>query len=210
MKQRKAALFGGTFDPVHLGHVTVATYVAQYIGAEKIIFIPAKRSPLKNSLPVASDNHRIKMVSLATAENEIFQISDYELNRPAPTYTFQTVSHFQEKLGSDCSIYWLIGADCIDELPHWYRITDLIDRCNLSIMYRAGFKPPDFSRFAGLWDAGCVKKLQENVINTPFVDISSTGIRKRLAAGLEVTGMLHPAVEEYIRKHKLYRPPGRA
>ncbi len=210
MKQRKVALLGGTFDPVHLGHVTVASYVAQYIGAEKIIFIPAKRSPLKSSLPAASDNHRIKMIGFANAENEIFQVSGYELNRPAPTYTFQTVSHFQKKLGSACSIYWLIGADCIDELPHWYRITDLIERCNLSIMCRAGFKPPDFSRFADIWSAGYIKKLQENVINTPFVDISSTEIRKRLAAGLNVTGMLHPSVEEYILKHKLYRQPGRA
>jgi nicotinate-nucleotide adenylyltransferase len=210
MKQRKTALLGGTFDPVHLGHVTVAGYVAQYIEAEKIIFIPAKRSPLKSSLPVASDNHRIKMVSLATAENEIFQVSGYELNRPAPTYTFQTVSYFQEKLGSDYSIYWLIGADCIDELSHWYRITDLIERCNLTIMYRAGFEAPDFSRFANILGTNCIRKLQENVINTPLVDISSTEIRKRLAAGLDVAGMLHPAVEEYIRKHKLYRPPGGA
>lgn len=210
MKQRKTALLGGTFDPVHLGHVTVAGYVAQYIGVEKIIFIPAKRSPLKSSLPAASGNHRIKMISLATAENEIFQVSDYELNRPAPSYTFQTVSHFQKELGSDCLLYWLVGADCIDELPHWYRITELIERSNLTIMCRAGFKEPDFSRFAGILSAGCIKKLQENVINTPLVDISSTEIRKRLATGLDAAGMLHPAVEEYIRKHKLYRPPDRA
>jgi len=205
MNERKIILFGGTFDPIHLGHTSVAGAASELIGAEKTIFIPAKRSPLKESLPRAADNHRLKMIELAITDNKNFQVSDYELNKPEPTFTYQTVSHFQKEFGGEISIYWLVGVDSIDELPLWYRISDLLDICNLSVMYRAGFPKPDFSGFEGLLDRRHIEKLQKNVIETPLIDISSTKIREKLAAGLDVADMLTPAVADYIRKHHLYR-----
>lgn len=205
MVERKIILFGGTFDPIHLGHTLVAAAASEFIGAEKTIFIPAKRSPLKASLPRADDNHRLKMVNLAIADSGNFQLSDYELNRPEPTFTYQTVSHFQKEFGGEISIYWLVGADSIDELPLWHQISDLIDVCNLAVIYRAGFPKPDFTGFDGLWGRRRIEKLQKNVIETPLIDISSTKIREKLAAGLDVTDMLAPAVADYIRKHHLYR-----
>jgi nicotinate-nucleotide adenylyltransferase len=113
MLKRKIALFGGTFDPIHLGHITVAGDAAKHIGAEKIIFIPAKRSPLKGFLPRASDNHRLQMISLAIAEQKSFEVSDCELKKPAPSYTLETVREFQAEYGSDTLIHWLMGADRI-------------------------------------------------------------------------------------------------
>jgi len=205
MVKRKIALFGGTFDPVHLGHTTVAADAAEYIGAEKIVFIPAKRSPLKGFFPKASDNDRLAMMALAIADNENFQLSDCELKQPEPSYTLETVRQFQADYGSGASIYWLVGADSIDELPLWYGIVELIDECNLSVMYRAGCKPPDFAKFTAVWGPGRVEKLQRNVIQTSLIDISSTEIRNRLAAGRDVADMLHPDVADYIRKHGLYR-----
>jgi nicotinate-nucleotide adenylyltransferase len=205
MVKRKIALFGGTFDPVHLGHTTVAADAAKHIGAEKIIFVPAKRSPLKGFFPKAGDSDRFKMISLAIAHNKNFQVSDYELKRPEPSYTLETVRKFQTDYEGDTSIYWLIGADSIDELQLWYGITDLIDECNLSTMLRAGCKPPNFAKFEDIWGSDRVEKLQRNVIQTSLVDISSTEIRSRLAAGRDVTDMLHPAVLDYIRKHDLYK-----
>jgi len=205
MVKRKIALFGGTFDPIHLGHTIVAADAGKQVGAEKIIFVPAKRSPLKGFLPKANDEDRFKMIALAITGQKNFQVSDYELKKPAPSYTLQTVEQFQADYGGGTSIYLLIGADSIDELVHWYRIVELIDVCYVTTMYRASCKPPNFARFEGFWGRGRVKKLQRNVIQTPLVDISSTEIRNRLAAGHDVTGMLHPAVADYIRKNGLYQ-----
>jgi len=205
MTERKIALFGGTFDPIHLGHTTVAAEACRHIGAEKIIFVPAKRSPLKGFLPKAGDADRLKMISLAIADAKNFQVSDYELQKPAQSYTLQTVRHFQKEFGGETAVYWLLGADSIEDLPHWYRIVELIDQCNLSTMYRAGCDRPDFSRFESVWGRQRVEKLQRNVVPTSLIDISSTEIRNRLAGGRDVTGMLHPAVVDYIYSHGLYQ-----
>ncbi|GAF92420.1 unnamed protein product, partial [marine sediment metagenome] len=186
MVKRKTALFGGTFDPIHLGHTSVAADAAEHIGAEKIVFIPAKRSVLKDFLPEASDDDRLAMIALAIAENKNFQLSDYELKKSEPSYTLETVRQFQTDYGSDTLIYWLIGADSIEELPFWYRIVELIDECNLSMMYRAGCKAPDFAKFEAVFGSGRIEKLQRNVIQTPLIDISSAEIRNGLAAGQDV------------------------
>jgi len=205
MEKRKIALFGGTFDPIHLGHTSVAAEAAKHIGAEKVVFIPAKRSPLKGFTPSASDDDRFAMMALAIAGNRNFELSDYELKRPQPSYTLQTVRRFQADYGREAEIYWLVGADSLEDLPQWYKILELIDECNLSTMYRAGFEPPDFSEFKALWGLKRVEKLQLNVIKTPLIDISSTEIRNRLAAGGDVTSMLHSAVADYIHEHGLYQ-----
>ena len=205
MAKIKIALFGGTFDPIHLGHTAVTGAAAECLDAEKIIFIPAKRSPLKKLLPKATDDDRLKMTALAIAGNEKFQVSDYELKKHQPSYTLETVRKFQADYGSDALIYWLIGADNTDDMPHWYGIVDLIDECNLCLMYRAGCEMPDFAGFGDLWGAERIEKLRRNVIKTPLVDISSSEIRRRLAAGLDVSSMLHPAVAEYIHRHRLYK-----
>ncbi|UCF00297.1 MAG: nicotinate (nicotinamide) nucleotide adenylyltransferase [Planctomycetota bacterium] len=205
MAERKVALFGGTFDPIHLGHTAVAGAAAAHIGADKIIFIPAKCSPLKDSLPSASDDDRLAMIALAIADNKKFQLDDYELKKKEASYTLETVRRFQAQFGSDTSLYWLVGADSVGELQYWYRIAELIDVCNLCVMYRAGYKPPDFIRFESIWGSDCVEKLQRNVIQTPLIDISSTEIRNRLAAGLDVSDKLTPRVADYIHKHGLYQ-----
>ncbi len=204
MAQKKIVLFGGTFDPVHLGHTIVAAAAAEHIGADKIIFIPAKRSPLKGFLPKAGDANRLEMIALAITGEKIFEVSDCELKREAPSYTLDTVRRYQVENGSGSSIYWLVGADSIEDLAHWYRTAELIDECNLAAMYRAGCEKPDFVRYERILGRHRIEKLQRNIIPTPLVDISSTEVRSRLAAGLDVTQMLHPAVLNYIREHGLY------
>jgi nicotinate-nucleotide adenylyltransferase len=205
MVKKKIALFGGTFDPIHLGHTAVAAAAAEHIGAEKVIFIPAKRSPLKDSFPKAGDDDRLAMIALAIAGNEKFQLDDYELRKPELSYTLETVRHFQADYGGKALIYWLIGADSIYELSRWYGIVELIDACILCVMFRAGCEPPDFAKFKDVWGTARVEKLQRNVIRTPLIDISSTEIRNRLAAGRDVTGMLASQVADYIREHGLYQ-----
>ena len=204
MSDRKTALFGGTFDPIHLGHTTVAAAACESVGADKVIFVPARRSPLKAFFPEASDEDRLEMIKLATSDNKMFGFSNYELKKTGPSYTLETVRYFRQQFRNDVSILWFMGADTLEDLPHWYGITELIDECNLSVMYRAGFAPPDFTKFIPLWGEQRVGKLQRNVIETPLVDISSTEIRKRLASGKEVTGMISPKVLHYIREKRLY------
>ena len=204
MPERKIVLFGGTFDPIHLGHTAVAAAAGEHIGAEKVVFVPARRSPLKAFFPEASDEDRFAMIGLAISGNSGFEVSDYELKKAGPSYTLETVRYFRRELGSNVSIYWLMGADALEDLPHWYGVTELIDECNLAVMHRAGFAPSDFSKYISLWGEDRVKKMQRNVVETPLVDISSTEVRKRLAAGREVGGMISPKVLQYIRDHRLY------
>ncbi len=202
---KRIALFGGTFDPIHLGHTTVAQAAAQQIDADKVIFVPAKISPLKGFFPFARDEDRLRMIELAIAGNNLFAVSDNELKRPAPSYTLDTVRQFKAEHGPETVIHWLLGADGIGDLTHWYKIRELIDECHLTTMRRPGYAPPDFRRFEPCWGAQRVAKLKQDVIETPLVNISSTEVRRRLAAGEDVAGMLHPEVIRYIREHNLYR-----
>jgi len=204
MAERKIVLFGGTFDPIHLGHTAVAAAAGEHIGAEKVVFVPAKRSPLKAFFPEAGDEDRLAMIALAISGNGSFDLSDYELRKPGPSYTLETVRHFQRQFGGNTLIYWLAGADSLEDLPHWYGVTELIDECNLAVMHRAGFKPPDFSQFQAAWGQQRVEKLQRNAVETPLIDVSSTEIRRRLNAGRDVGGMVCPKVLQYIREHGLY------
>lgn len=207
MATRRIALFGGTFDPIHLGHTTVAQAAAQQIEAERLIFVPARISPLKGFFPFARDDDRLRMIELAIAGNLLFAVSDSELKRPAPSYTLDTVRQFKNECGPETAVHWLIGADVVGDLVHWYKIPELIDQCHLTTMRRPGYPRPDFERFEPLWGAQRVAKLQQDVIEAPLINISSTEVRRRLAAGEDVSGMLHPDVIRYIHRHNLYRKP---
>lgn len=204
MTKRVIALFGGTFDPVHIGHIKVARAARDYIKAEKLVLIPAKQSPLKRSGPVACDNDRLEMLSLAVSDKRNFEISDYELRKDGPSYTVETVKHFQKLYGEDALLCWLIGADNIDDLPKWYKVEQLIDMCNVSVMYRSGFERPDFDKLSEKLGQKRIEKLAYNIIPTPLVDVSSTDIRRRLCRGESVAGMLEKGVYEYILSKGLY------
>jgi nicotinate-nucleotide adenylyltransferase len=203
--KRRIALFGGSFDPIHLGHVAVARVAAQRLQAQKVVFIPAKCSPLKGAFPQANDNDRLAMVQLIAATDSAFAASDCELRRAAPSYTIDTVRQFQADYGPETSIHWLLGADSVDDLVYWYKIDELIDACNVSVMYRGGYERPTFDKYEPIWGAKRVQKLRANVVETPSIDISSTQVRQRLAEGQNVSDLLHPDVADYIRRHSLYR-----
>ncbi len=203
MKDR-IILFGGTFDPVHLGHTTVAAFAAEQIGAAEVVFIPAKRSPQKNVFPVAPGWSRVEMLSLALGGNAKFIVSSWELERPDPSYTVETVSMFAARYGPDVQLYWLVGADAVGDLARWHCVERVLDMCNLCVMYRAGYPEPDFGQLGRL-GAERVEKLGKHALATPLVDISSTEIRRKLAAGGDVSGLLSGAVLDYIEKNGLYQ-----
>lgn len=204
MKIKKLALFGGTFDPIHLGHTTVAAEAADRIGCDEVIFIPTKRSPLKIILPRASDEDRLNMISLAITGSEKFKVSDYELRKTPPCYTIETVRYFRSQYGSDTEIYWLAGSDIVDEMLYWYKIPELIDECNIAILSRPQRKEPDFSPLQVSLGKKRVSKLERNIVKTSLVDISSTEVRNRLSEGRDVSEMLDPNVARYIYERNLY------
>ena len=201
---RKTALFGGTFDPVHNGHVEVAQFAAEKIGAEKVILVPAKRSPHKNSKPIACAEDRIKMISLAIAGRDNFEISDCEITRPEPSYTLDTVEYFRGKYDYEGELYLLIGADSLEDFAKWYKVMDLIDICNICVMLRAGVERPDFAHFVQIFGQRRSEKLSKNVIETPLINISSTDIRNKIAARQNVEKMVCPDVLKYITENGLY------
>ena len=202
----KIILFGGTFDPIHKGHIEVAEAAAEKIGSTKIILIPARRSPHKKQKPAASDTDRIAMLKLAIANKNIFHISAIELNRAEPSYTIDTVRHLRQQFGQDCTFYWLLGADMLKDLPKWHKIDELLNECSISVMNRSGFDKPDFESLVNELSAENVKKLRENAIETPLIEISSTEIRQKLAQDEDTSRYLHHDVQNYIKRHKLYTP----
>jgi nicotinate-nucleotide adenylyltransferase len=204
MTTRRIALFGGTFDPIHLGHTAVARAAGEQIGAERVVFVPARCSPLKGFFPIASDADRLAMIRLAIRDVNLFDANDWELRGEAPSYTLDTVRHFLGLFGPETTLHWLLGADTVSDLAHWHKIEDLIDACNLSVMYRGGYDAPTFEPYLSRWGRERVEKLRANVVQTPSIDISSTRVRKQLATGQDVQGLLHPGVIDYIRQHGLY------
>jgi nicotinate-nucleotide adenylyltransferase len=200
---KRIILFGGTFDPVHLGHTAVIRHVASHLRADEVFFIPARRSPHKLDVPLAPAEHRIKMLALATGEYPSFSISDCEISRPEPSYTFDTVMEFKTK-SPDATFFWPVGADAIPSLSRWYRFKDLLNLCEICIMSRGGIDAPEFDLLAPSLGQAAVDRLKKAAIATPLVPISSTEVRTRLAAGQDVSTMLHPAVLRYIRQNGLY------
>jgi len=200
----KIILFGGTFDPVHIGHIEVASSAARTIGASTVFLIPARRSPHKQNRPLAADDDRIAMLKLAVEGNSLFQISPVELNRAEPSFTIDTIRYFKQKFGAERLFYWLIGADMLKDFPKWYKIDELLRECTVCVMNRGGFDSPDFQSFAAQLGSEAVEKLRQNQIETPMINISSTVIRQRLLTGQDVSEMINPAVLKYIQKHKLY------
>ncbi|MBN1788801.1 MAG: nicotinate (nicotinamide) nucleotide adenylyltransferase [Sedimentisphaerales bacterium] len=200
----RIVLFGGTFDPVHLGHITVAQVSADKIGASKVVLIPARRSPHKKQKPVAADNHRIAMLKLAIAGKNLFQISLVELNRAEPSYTVDTIDHLARQFGSDCRFYWLIGIDMLEDLYRWHKINELFYKCTICLMYRGGYDRPDFNSLSQKLDDSNIEKLKTNMIETPLINISSTQIRQGISKNQDICQHLHPDVLDYIKRHRLY------
>jgi nicotinate-nucleotide adenylyltransferase len=204
MTQKKIILFGGTFDPVHKGHIKVAMSAAKKICAEKILLVPAKCSPHKTQRPAASKKHRAAMLKLAVAGKKIFKISNLELNRKSPSWTIDTVRQLKRTLGNKNTIHLLIGADILPSLPRWHKIHKLLNECNVCIMHRGGFDEPNIDKLLKHFDRKTAEKLRQNLIKTPLIDISSSQIRQKLSQKQNTAKYLHPKVLNYIKKHKLY------
>jgi nicotinate-nucleotide adenylyltransferase len=183
---KKIGIYGGTFDPVHHAHLILARDALETLGLHEVIFVPAAISPLKKTAAIASGELRLGMVRAAIKGEPKFAVDDCELRRPPPSYTIDTVEEIR-KSKRTTAIYCLIGEDNVQSLANWHRFADLKKMVHLVVLDRTG-QPPTHSY---------------PVIDRK-IDISATEIRKRVASGRSIRYLVPPAVEEIIRREKLY------
>lgn len=202
---RKTALFGGTFDPPHLGHLILAESLASEAGLDRVIFIPTGRPPHKPAQQIIPSEHRCRMVSLAIADNPSFEISRWEVDQPTPNYTITTTAHFRRELPDD-ELYWLIGCDSLAELPTWRQFEQLISQIEILTAWRGGF---DVDRALGQLAAKlsppALNKLKANIIRTPMIELSSSDIRRRVSRSQDIRYLVPEPVRQYINAQGLYR-----
>lgn len=198
------ALFGGTFDPVHHGHLIVGRAVMEQLQFERVVFIPAASPPHKLGRRLTDASHRLEMTRLAVAGEPGFEVSDIETRRTGPSYTIHTVEAFFEQVGPDAELAWIIGGDSLPELHSWYQIERLVDACRIVTAARPGYETPDLQPLRATLPAERVERLIADVLTTPRIDISATDIRRRAREGRSVRYLVPDAVAEYISAHDLY------
>ena len=199
-------LFGGTFDPIHQGHIIISRAAADLLSVKKVILIPAAQPPHKDVSFVTDPLQRLAMVRAAVAGDTLFTVSDCELQREGPSYTLDTVHYFRDRYNGNVKLYWLIGMDSLRDLPGWHQVSKLLEQCTIVTAGRTGFGPEDWNVLAKTFDQKQIQNLRKHFLATPLVDISATEIRNRIAQGLSIQNMLPKEVQQYIETHGLYRP----
>lgn len=202
---RKVVLYGGSFDPIHHGHLIIGRSVLEQISADELLLIPSAQPPHKDPSGLSPAMARLEMCRLAVAGECGLSVSDWEVQREGPSYTLATVEHFRASLGRDVALYWLIGEDSLVELHTWYRATELVDRCTIVTARRPGATTPRRAELETHFSAGQVGRLLEHVLETPRIDIAATNIRGRVRRGESIRYFVPEAVERYIMECGLYR-----
>ena len=200
-EKHHVGIFGGTFDPIHLGHLLTAEAVRDEFGLDKVIFIPAAQPPHKQDQFVTEAHHRLAMTTLATCSNPHFMVSDIELHRDGPSYSRDTLAVLSKLYGSDTEFYFIVGADSLQDLHTWSRPEELLQLCHLIGASRPKV-PVDLAEIQSRF--GRLGKEKIHVVTTPEIEISSTDIRERLLQGDSIKYLVPEAVEQYIYKEKLY------
>jgi len=194
----RIGLMGGTFDPVHYGHLVIAEVARAEFSLDRVIWIPAGDPPHKDHA-VTPQEHRHAMVLLATASNPHFVVSRLEMEREGPSYSIDTIQHFQREAPA-AELFFITGADTILELLTWRRHEEVIRACRFLAVTRPGF---DLTRLSGVLPASYLEQI--SLLTGPGVDISSTHLRQRVREGRPVRYLIPEPVEDYVRKHRLYQ-----
>lgn len=195
------AVMGGTFNPIHYGHLVAAETVRQELGVEKVLFIPAGKPPHKPSDAMYNE-HRYLMTVLATVSNPFFQVSRMEIDRPGFTYTIDTVTELKRICRKDCKIYFITGADAIESIMTWHEPERLLKICDFVAVTRPGYNKRKLLDAVGELIEKYNGKL--NFLEVPALSISSTDIRNRVLAGKSVKYLVPEEVEAYIMKSGIY------
>ncbi len=201
----RIVLFGGSFNPIHLGHLIVSRCAAEALSVDRVILIPGASPPHKGHALLAPAADRLELCRLAVHDDPLFEVSDWETRQAGPNYTLHTVEHFRDARARGAKLYWLIGMDSLAELSSWYRVGALASLCTLVTVGRPGFRRPDYSSLTGLMSTEQIQELEEHVLDTPLIDISASDIRARVRAGLSIRYLVPDAVRAAIEARGLYR-----
>ncbi|MBM4461978.1 MAG: nicotinate-nucleotide adenylyltransferase [Chloroflexi bacterium] len=195
-------VFGGTFDPIHRGHLVVAEEIRDELGLTEVFFVPTGQPWLKSHRAISPAQQRLEMVRLATRANPHFKVSTIEIDRSGPSYTVDTMKMLRQQAGDEAELWFFLGSDVLAELPKWREPQRLIQLCRLAAFARPGFPLP---RLEGLEVA--IPGLSQRVtfVEVSQIDISGTDIRRRLAQGASIHNLVTEAVEKYIQEHGLYK-----
>jgi len=210
----RIALFGGSFNPIHLGHLRAAEEDREAMGLDLIYFVPAASPPHKPPIGLAPAEHRLEMVRLATKGNRYFMVSDIEVRRGGSSFTIDTVRYFRSTMRAQPGLYLIMGGDQFAELDTWKDADELTQLCNIIVHTRVSDKQPDaelpvvmVSRFGYAKGDECyVHPTGHSLrfVNTTFFPISATLIRHKLAAGQSIRYLVPTDVADYIERHSPY------
>lgn len=196
----RVGVLGGTFDPPHYGHLALAEAALAQLELAQVLFVPAGAPPHKPGRPITPAHHRAAMVEAAIAGQPAFALSRVDLDRPGPHYTVDMLALLQQAL-PESELYFLLGSDSLHDLPRWRDPAGIVRQVRLAVLGRPGWEAD--------WEAleQAVPGLRERLVRleAPMLDISSTDLRRRARQGLPLTGLVPPAVEEYILQHEIYR-----
>jgi nicotinate-nucleotide adenylyltransferase len=192
-------VLGGTFDPIHMGHLIVAEEARMKLGLAEVLFVPAGQPWLKQDRDITPAVHRVEMVRRGIADNPYFKLNTLEVDRPGLSYTVDTLESLQAHLSSEASFFFILGRDILAQLPLWKDPKKVIQLCQLVVAPRVGS-----SDLRHLEEAR--PGLPERVIqlDMPVIGISSSEIRQRIARGLSVRYLVPPGVEDYIMERRIY------
>jgi len=197
----KIGVLGGTFDPIHNGHLAIAEEARARLNLAQVLFVPAGRPRLRKTDPVAATEQRVQMVCLALADKPYFKISTIEVERAGHSHMVDTITELRKQFGSKVEFFLILGWDSLVELPRWIGPSRLIKMCRLVAVPRPGYNQPDLQALETE-----IPGLSQRVIllDEPRLDISATEIRNRVSRGLSITHLVPVLVDEYIKQHKLY------
>ncbi|MBI2849541.1 MAG: nicotinate-nucleotide adenylyltransferase [Chloroflexi bacterium] len=196
----KIGVFGGTFDPIHNGHLKIAEAARAKLDLAEVYFVPAARTPMKGGSILPAE-HRVEMVRLAIAPYPYFKLSTIEMERPGLSYTVDTINELHGKLGVENELFFILGWDSLAQFPRWREPARIIQIGRLVAVPRPGYPLPDKDALE-VSVPGISERLI--VLEKPALDISATEIRQRVAEGLSIRHLVPEAVAEYIKENRLY------
>lgn len=200
----RLGIFGGSFDPVHHGHMTLASCCLEQASLDEVWFVPNARQPLKPTGPHAEDSDRIAMLKLACADETRFTISTLEIDRGGVSYTVDTLAAIRESNPED-ELFFLMGADSLEDLPHWHRPEEICRLAQPLFVRRAGSPLPDFELLEEVMSAEGAEQVAKLQVEMPSMPISSSEIRQLIPTGGAWHSMVPEHVAEYIVERQLYQ-----
>lgn len=200
----KIGILGGSFDPIHVGHLIVAESIADRMGLDSVLFVPCHTPPHKNAACLSAGEHRLRMIELAVEGNPRFRACDVELVRGGVSYSVDTVALLKSRHGQETEFYFIVGADSLTELATWRECKRLLSLCTVVTAARPGWDLGSWRPREGLYTPGDISVLKGHVMETPLIGVSSTEIRRRRQAEESIRYLVPAAVEKYIVENNLY------